>query len=125
MNRALSGLTLSVATIGAAILGTGVAEADVPAPSGTYQGSTNIPGGDLVWKGKNFENGVVTNNLVGGIVAVPGSYTTNPVNGDVVIDYTPSGLGFVRDTMTRNADGSYNGTVFLFGAQVGNFNLSR
>ncbi|MGW5149852.1 hypothetical protein [Rhodococcus koreensis] len=34
-----------------------------PYPSGTFQGTINVPGGDLVWKGKTFNRGTVYDNF--------------------------------------------------------------
>lgn len=44
---------------------------------------------------------------------------------NTVIDYGSSGLGFLTDRISRNADGSYTGAVYVGGSQVGSFGLSR
>ncbi|MFC9835734.1 hypothetical protein ACFVKB_18265 [Rhodococcus sp. NPDC127530] len=93
-------------------------------PSGTYQGTTTAPVGGLIWKGKTFQGGTVVNNFAFGLTGLAGT-TSQDGNGDTVIDHSPSGLGFLTDRISPNADGTYTGAVYVNGNQVGSFGLSR
>ncbi|MDT2003957.1 hypothetical protein FXW78_02425 [Rhodococcus opacus] len=103
--------------------GTGMAE-PAAVPSGTYQGTTTAPAGGLIWKGKTFQEGTVVNNFAFGLTGLAGT-TSQDGNGNTVIDYSPSGLGFLTDRISPNADGTYTGAVFVNGNSVGSFGLSR
>ena len=116
-----SGITVAGLAAGAWALGGGVAAAD-PVPPGTYDGSTDVPGGELIWEGKTFGEGTVSNNFVFGFNGLPG--TTTYEDGETIIDYTPSGLGFLQDRITEGPDGVYTGTVYVYDRQVAEFGLT-
>ncbi|KAF0961015.1 hypothetical protein [Rhodococcus sp. T7] len=125
MMRAITrGIVIAGAAIGAALGGAGTCVAEPAVPSGTYQGTTTAPAGELIWKGKTFQGDTVVNNFVFGLTGLAGT-TSQDGNGNTVIDYSPSGLGFLTDRISPNADGSYTGAVYVGGSQVGSFGLSR
>lgn len=93
-------------------------------PERDLSGTSDAPGGGLIWKGKTFRNGTVTNNFVFGLSGLSGNYYEDAA-GRTVIDYGPSGLGFLTDTMVANGDGSYTGATYINGNQVGGFRLAR
>ncbi|MFE7415901.1 hypothetical protein [Rhodococcus sp. NPDC057529] len=125
MRAITRGIVTAGTAIGAVIAGAGAAVAEpAAAPSGTYQGTTTTPAGELIWKGKTFQGDTVVNNFAFGLTGLAGT-TSQDGNGNTVIDYSPSGLGFLTDRISPNADGSYTGAVYVGGSQVGSFGLSR
>ena len=125
MRTITRGIVTAGTMIGAVLAGagTGVAE-PAAAPNGTYQGTTTAPAGELIWKGKTFQVGTVVNNFAFGLTGLAGK-TSQDGNGNTVIDYSPSGLGFLTDRISPNADGTYTGAVYVGGNQVGSFGLAR
>ncbi|QHE66810.1 hypothetical protein [Rhodococcus sp. WAY2] len=123
MRKFAAGIAAAALSSGIILVGAGNAAAE-PVPDGTYQGTTDVPGGGLIWKGKTFRNGTVTNNFVFGLSGLSGNYYEDAA-GRTVIDYGPSGLGFLTDTMVANGDGSYTGATYINGNQVGGFRLAR
>ena len=117
------GLVAAGIAVSGALAGVGTAGGE-PIPSGTYQGTTTVPAGELIWKGKTFQEGTVVNNFTFGLTGLAGT-TSQDGNGNTVIDYSPSGLGFLTDRISPNADGTYTGAVYVGGNQVGSFGLAR
>ncbi|MFF2109024.1 hypothetical protein [Rhodococcus koreensis] len=124
MRAITRGIVIVGTAIGAALVGAGTCVAQPPVPSGTYQGTTTAPAGELIWKGKTFQGDTVVNNFAFGLTGLAGT-TSQDGNGNTVIDYSPSGLGFLTDRISPNTDGSYTGAVYVGGSQVGSFGLSR
>ncbi|RZK72936.1 MAG: hypothetical protein EOP28_06105, partial [Rhodococcus sp. (in: high G+C Gram-positive bacteria)] len=73
MRAITRGIVTAGTMIGAVLAGagTGVAE-PAAAPNGTYQGTTTVPAGELIWKGKTFQEGTVVNNFTFGLTGLAG-----------------------------------------------------
>ncbi|ABG96876.1 hypothetical protein ACVH9Z_15030 [Rhodococcus opacus] len=96
----------------------------VPLPAGTYLGTTNVLGGDLIWKGKTFGPGWVMDNF-GVFFPYIFGMTTPEASGSLVTDYSPSGLPFLTDRITPRPDGTYEGTVYINGNPVAGYALHK
>ncbi|WP_072689034.1 hypothetical protein [Rhodococcus marinonascens] len=93
-------------------------------PLGTYQGFSDLPFADLIWKGKTFGYGTVIDNFNGDFPYLFGM-TFRDVNGEIVTDYSPAGLSFLTDRFTLKPDGSYEGSFYINDIPIGSFVLHK
>lgn len=126
-----AGLALAAVVIagGGIVAGTTEASAAPPMPSGYYRGDvTTFPAGNAVWYGKSFTGGSVINNTAVGW-AFPGKvYPGRSVqNGEsvIVVDYSGTAVGFVRDELRSDGRGGYWGRSLNGTAELLRFHLTR
>lgn len=106
----------AAALIGASSLagGASAAPAPQPFPVGHYNGQLtgwSAPA-NAIWFGKDFTgNSVINDTVVGRIVPADVYRANSVVNGRpvIVVDYARSGLPGVRDELTSDGHGGYNG----------------
>ena len=124
------GATVAVVGLGVgAVTGATAATAAPPLPSGYYHGNvTSMPAGNIVWYGKFFRPGSVINNTAIGW-AFPGKvYPGRSVQDGarvVVVDYSGTAVGFVRDELRSDGRGGYWGRSLNGRAEVLRFRLTR
>ncbi|AFA71305.1 hypothetical protein GPOL_c02320 [Gordonia polyisoprenivorans VH2] len=111
------------------LIGAGAAHAAPAMPGGYYAGTvTSFPPGNTVWYGKSFTGSSVINNTAIGW-AFPGRvYPGRSVldNAEVVvIDYSGTPVGFVRDELTPDGRGGYWGRSINGRTTLLTFHLSR
>ncbi|WHU46772.1 hypothetical protein QNM97_22850 [Gordonia sp. L191] len=117
------------AAVAAGLIGAGDAHAAPAMPGGYYAGTvTSFPPGNTVWYGKSFTGSSVINNTAIGW-AFPGRvYPGRSVldNAEVVvIDYSGTPVGFVRDELTPDGRGGYWGRSINGRTTLLTFHLSR
>ncbi|PKZ63132.1 hypothetical protein CYJ73_23370 [Gordonia terrae] len=107
----------------------GTALAAPPMPSGYYRGYvTSAPIADTVWFGKNFTGSRVVNNTAVGW-AFPGAvYRGRSVQDGapvIVVDYSGTTVGFVRDELRADGRGGYWGRALNGSTELLRFHLTR
>lgn len=112
-----------------AITGVAPATAAQPMPTGYYRGTvTTMPIGNTVWYGKAFSRGNVINNTAIGW-AFPGKvYRGRSVQDGssvIVVDYSGTAVGFVRDELRSDGRGGYWGRSLNGTAELLRFRLTR
>lgn len=113
----------------AAVTGVSTASAAPPTPSGYYRGNvTTLPVGNAVWYGKSFHRGGVINNTAIGW-AFPGRvYPGRSVQDGtrvIVVDYSGTPVGFVRDELRPDGHGGYWGRSLNGSYELLRFRLTR
>lgn len=121
-------VALAIAGSGA-IAGTASAQAAPPMPTGYYKGDvTTFPAGNAVWYGKSFRGNTVLNNTAIGM-SFPGRvYPGRSVqNGQpvIVVDYSGTVVGFVRDELRSDGRGGYWGRSLSGTSELLRFHLTR
>ncbi|MFT4397035.1 hypothetical protein ACLTEW_19085 [Gordonia lacunae] len=112
-----------------ALAAPGTALAAPPMPSGYYRGDvTSAPIADTVWFGKNFTGSRVVNNTAIGW-AFPGAvYPGRSVQDGapvIVVDYSGTLVGFVRDELRADGRGGYRGRALSGTTELLRFHLTR
>ncbi|MEP9394483.1 MULTISPECIES: hypothetical protein [Gordonia] len=127
--RAFVAIIISTAAVAIGLSVASPAAAALPMPSGYYAGNvTSFPPGNTVWYGKRFTGGAVINNTAIGWAfpgrAYPGRSVLNnaPV---IVVDYSGTSIGFVRDELTPDGRGGYWGDTINGRAVLLRFHLAR
>ncbi|MFE0748192.1 hypothetical protein [Gordonia sp. NPDC058843] len=122
--------TAAVVLAGAMTLAaTGTAQAAPPMPTGYYRGDvTSAPIADTVWFGKDFIGSRVVNNTAIGW-AFPGAvYPGRSVQDGapvIVVDYSGTPVGFVRDELRADGRGGYWGRALTGSTELLRFHLTR
>lgn len=133
VNRTIMRGASALLVTGAAAVGlvTGVASASAapPMPTGYYRGVvTTMPAGNAVWYGKSFGRGTVINNTAIGW-AFPGRvYPGRSVQDGtsvIVVDYSGTPVGFVRDELRPDGHGGYWGRSLNGQSELLRFRLTR
>lgn len=130
MSRRIGAVAASLAMIGGGVLaGAAPAQAAPSMPTGYYKGNvTTFPAGNAVWYGKSFRGGGVINNTAVGW-AFPGKvYPGRSVqNGErvIVVDYSGTAVGFVRDELRPDGRGGYWGRSLNGRSELLRFHLTR
>ncbi|WP_035717273.1 MULTISPECIES: hypothetical protein [Gordonia] len=107
----------------------GTALAAPPMPTGYYRGDvTSAPIADTVWFGKNFTGSRVVNDTAIGW-AFPGAvYPGRSVQDGapvIVVDYSGTPVGFVRDELRADGRGGYWGRALNGTSELLRFHLTR
>ncbi|WP_439028921.1 hypothetical protein [Gordonia terrae] len=117
------------ALTGIALGSPAVAHASPAIPSGYYQG--DVPGqpiANTLWYGKNFTGSSVVNDTAIGW-AFPGAvYPGRSVQDGapvIVVDYSGTPLGFVRDELRPDGRGGYWGRALTGTTELTRFHLIR
>lgn len=127
---------ITVAILGSALLALGGtiaaapdAAAAPPMPAGYYQGNvTTFPAGNGVWFGKSFTGDRVINNTAVGWQFPGKVYPGRSVqNGEpvIVVDYSGTAVGFIRDELRSDGRGGYYGRMLNGTTELARFHLRR
>ncbi|GAC50046.1 hypothetical protein [Gordonia aichiensis] len=101
-----------------------------PFPTGHYSGQLtgwSTPA-NAIWFGKDFTGATVINDTIAGRIVPADVYRANSVvNGRpvIVVDYARSGLPGIRDELTSDGRGGYNGIGVAGSTPALTFTLRR
>lgn len=117
-------------SLAGALTGDAHAAPQQPFPTGHYNGQLtgwSAPA-NAIWFGKDFSGATVINDTIAGKIVPADVYRANSVvNGRpvIVVDYARSGLPGIRDELTSDGRGGYNGVGVAGNTPALTFTLRR